>query len=327
MWLLVILVSAELCEQIAKIRRKVQRLDKRKVLFIDETHKRLSDAATDTVVLPVNQLSSRWLRPPPMQLASTWSPAAPAMKCFLPSSMNPARDRRASTSRCCIPTFATCLLSLLEPSIAILLFWSWIVQRFTMQRRWSKNFRTGVARRCKRSSACQHQLPNVWAHSTMPSLMCGEPECSPVSNWPSETSRQEWVMLGIQSNSKTSNHSTTIVASSVAWTHTSIAHALPFTSTRDESTHVQKFVSNISLLLILLKSHSMNIHHTFQCIISLQSTWCLHVLLKVWCWFNVYPLSMWEETKSGLCFHSNSYNMNSNLKSYIHMISHTPPLW
>jgi hypothetical protein len=52
MWLFVILVSVELCEQIAKIRRKVQRLDKRKVLFIDETYKRLCDAATDTVVLP-----------------------------------------------------------------------------------------------------------------------------------------------------------------------------------------------------------------------------------------------------------------------------------
>ena len=41
-----------MCEQIAKIRRKVQRIDKGKVLFLDETHKRLSDAATDTIVLP-----------------------------------------------------------------------------------------------------------------------------------------------------------------------------------------------------------------------------------------------------------------------------------
>jgi hypothetical protein len=45
-------VSYEICEQIAKIRRKVQRIDKGKVLFLDETHKRLSDAATDTIVLP-----------------------------------------------------------------------------------------------------------------------------------------------------------------------------------------------------------------------------------------------------------------------------------
>jgi hypothetical protein len=45
-------VSNELCEQIAKIRRKVQRVDKRKILFLDQTHKRLSDAATDTIVLP-----------------------------------------------------------------------------------------------------------------------------------------------------------------------------------------------------------------------------------------------------------------------------------
>ena len=49
---LAISVSPELCEQIAKIRRKIQRIDKGKVLFLDETHKRLSDAATDTIVLP-----------------------------------------------------------------------------------------------------------------------------------------------------------------------------------------------------------------------------------------------------------------------------------
>lgn len=41
-----------MCEDIAKIRRKVQRIGKDKVLFLDETHKRLSDAATDTIVLP-----------------------------------------------------------------------------------------------------------------------------------------------------------------------------------------------------------------------------------------------------------------------------------
>jgi hypothetical protein len=49
---LAISVSSQLCEQIAKIRRKIQRIDKSKVLFLDETHKRLSDAATDTIVLP-----------------------------------------------------------------------------------------------------------------------------------------------------------------------------------------------------------------------------------------------------------------------------------
>lgn len=45
-------VSSTLCEQIAKIRRKLQRIDKGKVLFLDETHKRLSDVVTDTIVLP-----------------------------------------------------------------------------------------------------------------------------------------------------------------------------------------------------------------------------------------------------------------------------------
>ena len=54
MWLscLPCVVSSSLCEQIAQIRRKVQRIDKGKILFLDETHKRLSDAATDTIVLP-----------------------------------------------------------------------------------------------------------------------------------------------------------------------------------------------------------------------------------------------------------------------------------
>jgi hypothetical protein len=41
-----------MCEQIAKIRRKVQRISKDKVLFLDETYKRVGDAATNTIVLP-----------------------------------------------------------------------------------------------------------------------------------------------------------------------------------------------------------------------------------------------------------------------------------
>jgi hypothetical protein len=41
-----------MCEQIAKIRRKVQRIGKDKVLFLDETHRRVGDAATNTIVLP-----------------------------------------------------------------------------------------------------------------------------------------------------------------------------------------------------------------------------------------------------------------------------------
>jgi hypothetical protein len=45
-------VSADMCEQISKIRRKVQRIGKDKVLFLDETFKRVGDAATDTIALP-----------------------------------------------------------------------------------------------------------------------------------------------------------------------------------------------------------------------------------------------------------------------------------
>lgn len=45
-------VSTEMCEQIARIRRKVQRIGKDRVLFLDETYKRVGDAATDTIVLP-----------------------------------------------------------------------------------------------------------------------------------------------------------------------------------------------------------------------------------------------------------------------------------
>jgi len=41
-----------MCEQIAKIRRKVQRISKDKVLFLNETYKRVGDAATNTIVLP-----------------------------------------------------------------------------------------------------------------------------------------------------------------------------------------------------------------------------------------------------------------------------------
>jgi len=41
-----------MCEQIAKVRRKLQRVDKNKVLFLDETSRRVGDADTSTVVLP-----------------------------------------------------------------------------------------------------------------------------------------------------------------------------------------------------------------------------------------------------------------------------------
>jgi hypothetical protein len=41
-----------MCEQIAKIRRKIQRVDKNKVLFLDETYRRVGDADCATIVLP-----------------------------------------------------------------------------------------------------------------------------------------------------------------------------------------------------------------------------------------------------------------------------------
>ena len=48
-------VSAGLCDQIADMRRKLQRIDKRRLLFIDETALRLSAAPTHTLVLPGEQ--------------------------------------------------------------------------------------------------------------------------------------------------------------------------------------------------------------------------------------------------------------------------------
>jgi hypothetical protein len=48
-------VSPALCEEIAQMRRKLQRIDKRRVLFLDETQLRLSDAANHTLVLPGEQ--------------------------------------------------------------------------------------------------------------------------------------------------------------------------------------------------------------------------------------------------------------------------------
>lgn len=48
-------VSAGLCDEIASMRRKLQRIDKRRVLFLDETALRLSAAPTHTIVLPGEQ--------------------------------------------------------------------------------------------------------------------------------------------------------------------------------------------------------------------------------------------------------------------------------
>src|SRR3569833_2495196 len=45
-------VSADLCDDIAQMRRKIQRLSKKRVLFLDETAVRLSEAPASTLVLP-----------------------------------------------------------------------------------------------------------------------------------------------------------------------------------------------------------------------------------------------------------------------------------
>ena len=41
-----------MCEEIAKIRRKLQRISSAKILFLDETHKREGDVDRYTIVLP-----------------------------------------------------------------------------------------------------------------------------------------------------------------------------------------------------------------------------------------------------------------------------------
>lgn len=45
-------VSADHCEEIATIRRKIQRIGIKHVLFLDETHKREGDVESYTIVLP-----------------------------------------------------------------------------------------------------------------------------------------------------------------------------------------------------------------------------------------------------------------------------------
>jgi hypothetical protein len=46
------LVSADLCEDIATLRRKIQKISKKRVLFLDETAVRLSEAPNSTLVVP-----------------------------------------------------------------------------------------------------------------------------------------------------------------------------------------------------------------------------------------------------------------------------------
>jgi transposase len=45
-------VSADMCEQIASVRRKFQRIGTRRILVLDETHRRIGDVTDRTIVLP-----------------------------------------------------------------------------------------------------------------------------------------------------------------------------------------------------------------------------------------------------------------------------------
>ena len=49
---LLISVSADMCEQIATVRRKFQRIGTRRILVLDETHRRIGDVTDRTIVLP-----------------------------------------------------------------------------------------------------------------------------------------------------------------------------------------------------------------------------------------------------------------------------------
>jgi DDE superfamily endonuclease len=52
---LTVTVAFTLCEEIATLRRRLQRMPKRRVLFLDEVAVRVSEAATCTIVLPGEQ--------------------------------------------------------------------------------------------------------------------------------------------------------------------------------------------------------------------------------------------------------------------------------
>lgn len=45
-------VSADMCEQIATVRRKFQRIGSHRILVLDETHRRIGDVTDRTIVLP-----------------------------------------------------------------------------------------------------------------------------------------------------------------------------------------------------------------------------------------------------------------------------------
>ena len=48
-------VSCDLCEDIAALRRKLQKMDKKRIIFLDETAVRISEAPTSTLVAPGEQ--------------------------------------------------------------------------------------------------------------------------------------------------------------------------------------------------------------------------------------------------------------------------------
>ena len=64
-------VSAETCEQIAQVRRKLQRIGTSHILFLDETHKREGDVESILLSCQASLPISRPPPPPPMPDAST----------------------------------------------------------------------------------------------------------------------------------------------------------------------------------------------------------------------------------------------------------------
>lgn len=45
-------MSSSYCDDIAGLRRKIQRVNKKQVIFLDQTHLRISEAPNRTLVLP-----------------------------------------------------------------------------------------------------------------------------------------------------------------------------------------------------------------------------------------------------------------------------------
>lgn len=92
-------VSADLCEEIAQVRRKLQRVSKKKVIFLDETYKREGDVDNYSIFLP-NQ-------PPLIETSETSKYAArydmiaacTGEEVFLPTIFAPDERRKGVTSQ------------------------------------------------------------------------------------------------------------------------------------------------------------------------------------------------------------------------------------